>query len=100
MTGRTNVYNSNVSQVISSFDDDIGFVAGLPVDTRTIAHAFKKYATSIGKNYTTHYNGKWGIGVSPLSVLLVAVIYTATYRCHRPMSQGNGLAQHAARFRF
>lgn len=63
MTGRTNVYNANVSQVISTFDDDIGFVAGLPVGTISIAHAFKEYGASIGHNYTAFYDGKWGIGV-------------------------------------
>jgi hypothetical protein len=100
MTGRTNVYNANVSQVISSFDDDIGFIAGLPVDTQTIAHAFKKYGASIGTNYTTYYDGKWGIGVSSLFVQLLAAFYTSTYRYHGPTYKGNGLAQHAARFRF
>jgi hypothetical protein len=53
----------NVSQVISSFDDDIGFVAGLPVGTQTIAHAFKAYGQAVGRPYTALYNGKWGIGV-------------------------------------
>jgi hypothetical protein len=100
MTGRTNVYNANISQVISSFDDDIGFIAGLPVDTQTIAHAFKKYGASIGKKYTTYYDGKWGIGVSSVCVLLVAVFYTLTHLYHGPVYKGNGLAQHAARFRF
>jgi hypothetical protein len=63
MTGRTNVYNANISQKISTFDDDIGFVAGLPIGTQTIAHAFKKYGKSIGVNYTAYYIGKWGLGV-------------------------------------
>ena len=63
MTGRTNVYNANVSQKISTFDDDIGFVAGLPVGTQTIADAFKQYGASVGVNYTAYYLGKWGIGV-------------------------------------
>ena len=63
MTGRTNVYNANVSQKISTFDDDIGYVAGLPIGTQTIANAFKQYGSSIGVNYTAHYLGKWGIGV-------------------------------------
>jgi hypothetical protein len=53
----------NVSQVISSFDDDIGFVAGLPVGTQTIAHAFKAYGRAAGRPYTALYSGKWGIGV-------------------------------------
>jgi hypothetical protein len=53
----------NVSQMISTFDDDIGFVAGLPIGTRTMAHAFKEYGASVGANYTAYYNGKWGIGV-------------------------------------
>jgi hypothetical protein len=63
MTGRTNVYNANVSQKISTFDDDIGFVAGLPIGTQTIANAFKRYGATVGVNYTTSYIGKWGIGV-------------------------------------
>jgi hypothetical protein len=70
MTGRTNSYNANVSSSISSFDDDIGFVAGLPVGTRTLATAFKEYGESIGKPYTAHYNGKWGIGVRLFVIVL------------------------------
>jgi hypothetical protein len=49
--------------MISTFDDDIGFVAGLPIGTRTMAHAFKEFGASVGTNYTAYYNGKWGIGV-------------------------------------
>jgi arylsulfatase A-like enzyme len=63
MTGRTNVYNANISQKISTFDDDIGYVAGLPIGTQTIAHGFKNYGKSIGVNYTAYYIGKWGLGV-------------------------------------
>ena len=64
MTGRTNSYNANVSSSIAAFDDDIGYVAGLPSGTRTLATAFKEYGKSIGKPYKAYYNGKWGIGVS------------------------------------
>lgn len=66
MTGRTNSYNANVSTSLASFDDDIGYVAGLPSGTRTLATAFKEYGESIGKPYKAYYNGKWGIGVSSL----------------------------------
>jgi len=51
LTGRTNVYNANVSELISSFDDDIGYVAGLPPGTKTIATAFREYGESMGKPY-------------------------------------------------
>jgi Sulfatase len=64
MTGRTNSYNANVSTSIASFDDNIGYIAGLPAGTRTLATAFKEYGASIGKPYKAYYNGKWGIGVS------------------------------------
>ena len=62
ITGRTNSYNENVSNSISTFDDDIGYIAGLPQNTTTLAHAFKDYGKDIGKPYKTYYNGKWGIG--------------------------------------
>jgi Sulfatase len=68
MTGRTNVYNANVSSLISAYDDSIGFVAGLPPGTKTIATAFKAYGESIGKPYKAYANGKWGIGVSHVRV--------------------------------
>jgi arylsulfatase/uncharacterized sulfatase len=61
-TGRTNSYNANVSSGIYTFDESIGFIAGLPPGTRTIATALKEYGDSIGKPYKAHYNGKWGIG--------------------------------------
>jgi arylsulfatase A-like enzyme len=72
MTGRTNVYNANVSTLISAYDDNIGYVAGLPPGTKTIATAFKAYGESIGKPYKVYANGKWGIGVS----------YICTRICH------------------
>ena len=61
-TGRTNVFNANVSNDVIAFDDDIGFVGGMPPGTETIASAFKKYGKRIGKPYKAYYNGKWGIG--------------------------------------
>lgn len=54
MTGRTNSYNGNVSNTIATFDDDIGFVAGLPPGTSTLATAFKAYGESIGKPYSAY----------------------------------------------
>jgi hypothetical protein len=68
MTGRTNVYNANLSSLISTFDDDIGYVAGLQAGTKTLATALKEYGASIGFQYTTWFNGKFGIGVSALLV--------------------------------
>jgi Sulfatase len=64
ITGRTNVYNANVSSLISTFDDDIGYVAGLQAGTKTLATALKEYGESIGIPYTAWFNGKFGIGVS------------------------------------
>jgi Sulfatase len=78
MTGRTNVYNANVSTLISAYDDNIGYVAGLPPGTKTIATAFKAYGESIGKPYKAYINGKWGIGVSHVRVyrsLLVCSLF-------------------------
>lgn len=63
MTGRTNVYNFNVSSLISTFDDDIGYVAGLQPGTKTLATALKDYGRSINVTYSTWFNGKYGIGV-------------------------------------
>jgi Sulfatase len=63
ITGRTNVYNFNVSSLISTFDDNIGYVAGLQPGTRTLATALKAYGESINVSYTTWFNGKFGIGV-------------------------------------
>jgi len=54
MTGRTNSYNANVSNTIATFDDDIGFVAGLPPGTSTLATAFKAYGESIEKPYSAY----------------------------------------------
>jgi Sulfatase len=64
LTGRTNVYNANISSLISTFDDDIGYVAGLKPGTKTLATALKEYGSSIGVPYTAWFNGKFGIGVS------------------------------------
>jgi arylsulfatase A-like enzyme len=64
ITGRTNVYNFNVSSLISTFDDDIGYVAGLQPGTKTLASALKEYGVSIGVPYKAFFNGKFGIGVS------------------------------------
>lgn len=63
ITGRTNVYNFNVSSLISTFDDNIGYVAGLQPGTKTLATALKAYGESINVSYTTWFNGKFGIGV-------------------------------------
>ena len=63
MTGRTNVYNFNVSSLISTFDDNIGYVAGLQPGTKTLATALKEYGKSINVTYSTWFNGKYGIGV-------------------------------------
>jgi hypothetical protein len=63
ITGRTNVYNFNVSSLISTFDDNIGYVAGLQPGTKTLATALKAYGESINVTYTTWFNGKFGIGV-------------------------------------
>ena len=79
MTGRTNVYNANISSLISTFDDDIGYVAGLPPGTTTIATAFKTYGASIDKPYSAYFNGKWGIGVSSSSCCCCCCC--AKYRC-------------------
>lgn len=84
MTGRTNSYNANVSSSIAAFDDDIGFVAGLPVGTRTLATAFKDYGETIGKPYTAHYNGKWGIGVRLFIVLVVPDKGHKSFSCLTP----------------
>jgi Sulfatase len=64
ITGRTNVYNFNVSSLISTFDDNIGYVAGVKPGTKTLATALKEYGKSINIPYTTWFNGKFGIGVS------------------------------------
>ena len=61
-SGRTNVFNSNISNDLVSFDDDIGYVGGMPPGTKTIAKAFKEYGLREGKPYTAYFNGKWGIG--------------------------------------
>lgn len=61
-SGRTNVYNANISNDLVSFDDDIGYVGGMPPGTKTIAKAFKEYGERVGKPYTTYFSGKWGIG--------------------------------------
>lgn len=63
-TGRTNVYNANISHEIYSFDDDIGYVGGLPPGTSTIATAFKEYGIENKTPYKAYFNGKWGIGGS------------------------------------
>lgn len=63
ITGRTNVYNFNVSSLLSTFDDNIGYVAGLQPGTKTLATALKAYGESINVSYTTWFNGKFGIGV-------------------------------------
>lgn len=58
-TGRSNSYNANVSNNVWAFDEDIGFVGGLPTTgTDTLATAFKR----LDPTYKTYYNGKWGIG--------------------------------------
>ena len=67
ITGRTNVYNFNVSSLISTFDDNIGYVAGLQPGTKTLATALKAYGESINVSYTTWFNGKFGIGVRCVS---------------------------------
>jgi hypothetical protein len=88
MTGRTNVYNANVSTLISAFDDDIGYVAGLPPGTNTIATAFKAYGESIGIPYKAWFNGKWGIGVSLLSFVYIALFNAAcAFTHHYPISR-------------
>jgi hypothetical protein len=51
-----------LSAGIYTFDEDIGYIAGLAPGTRTMATAFKEYGESIGKPYKAYYNGKWGIG--------------------------------------
>jgi Sulfatase len=63
ISGRTNVYNFNISSLISTFDDNIGYVAGLQAGTKTLATALKAYGQSIGIPYTAWFNGKFGIGV-------------------------------------
>jgi Sulfatase len=63
LTGRTNVYNFNVSSLISTFDDHIGYVAGLQPGTKTLATALKEYGASIGFPYKAWFNGKFGVGV-------------------------------------
>jgi Sulfatase len=63
ITGRTNVYNFNVSSLISTFDDSIGYVAGVQPGTKTLATALKAYGESINVTYKTWFNGKFGIGV-------------------------------------
>ena len=70
ITGRTNVYNFNVSSLISTFDDNIGYVAGLQPGTKTLATALKAYGESINVTYTTWFNGKFGIGVRLLVMIL------------------------------
>jgi Sulfatase len=64
LTGRTNVYNANVSNGIHNFDGSIGYVSGLPPGTQTIANAFKRHGRAIGRPYRAYMDGKWGIGVS------------------------------------
>eukprot|EP00804_Cyclotella_cryptica_P015893 CCRYP_006381-RB/>CCRYP_006381-RB protein AED:0.25 eAED:0.25 QI:16/1/1/1/1/0.6/5/988/289 len=62
-TGRTNSFNQNVSNQVSSFDDSIGFVGGMPPGTVTLAKAFKDLSRNIDSpEYKTSYVGKWGIG--------------------------------------
>jgi Sulfatase len=78
MTGRTNVYNFNVSSLISTFDDDIGYVAGLQPGTRTLATALKEYGRSINVPYTAWFNGKFGIGVRQ-SLPVAFIVCDATF---------------------
>jgi arylsulfatase A-like enzyme len=62
-TGRTNSYNQNVSNQVSSFDDSIGFVGGMPPGTVTLAQALKNLSRHMDSpEYKTSYVGKWGIG--------------------------------------
>lgn len=61
-TGRTNSYNANVSHEIFAFDQDIGYVGGLPPGTKTLAIALKNFGRDNGTPYKAYYNGKWGIG--------------------------------------
>jgi hypothetical protein len=97
MTGRTNVYNANVSSLISTFDDGIGYVAGLQPGTKTLATAFKEYGASIQKPYTAWFNGKWGIGVSTYWRFLLHVctglILLLSYF---PSFQGNCIYQYSS----
>jgi hypothetical protein len=61
-SGRTNVYNANISNDVVSFDDDIGFAGGMPPGTRTIAEAFKEHGERVGSKYTTYFDGKVRLG--------------------------------------
>ena len=56
-TGRANSFNANISNNVWAFDEDIGYVGGIPATgTKTLGTAFKELG------YKTFYNGKWGIG--------------------------------------
>jgi hypothetical protein len=57
-------------------------VAGLPVGTQTIAHAFKEYGASVGVNYTAHYIGKWGIGVRGSHSRAIFVLKQTLTKCY------------------
>ena len=75
-TGRTNSFNQNVSNDIFSFDDSIGFVAGMPPGTVTLAHALKDYSKTTGKGvYKASYAGKWGIGTFQCDDHITAKIF-------------------------
>jgi hypothetical protein len=53
--------------LISSFDDEIGYVAGLPPGTKTIATAFKRYGELIGtpyKAFCKHFHQLAAVSVS------------------------------------
>jgi arylsulfatase A-like enzyme len=97
ITGRTNVYNFNISSLLSTFDDDIGYVAGLQPGTKTLATALKEYGASVNKPYTTWFNGKWGIGVSNMFFLFSAEIdidalLSMTLYCFTLYFQGTAFA--------
>jgi arylsulfatase A-like enzyme len=71
-TGRFNAFNLNVPNSIYAFDDDIGFVGGLPPHIKTLPAALKETA-----DYAATYHGKWGIGGTAWSNTPVGVGYDA-----------------------
>jgi hypothetical protein len=80
ISGRTNVYNFNISSLISTFDDNIGYVAGIQPGTKTLATALKAYGQAINKPYTTWFNGKFGIGVCTCSYVYVSYVQFFSHR--------------------
>jgi Sulfatase len=62
-TGRTNIYNPNITGDLYAFDESIGYAGGMPASTTTIAKAFKQAAVAAGASKpVAYYNGKYGIG--------------------------------------